>query len=327
MLCDQLYHGDCLDVLKEFPDDSIDLCCTSPPYADARKATYGGVAPDAYVEWFTPIASEIKRTLAPRGSFVLNIKEKCQDGQRHTYVLELTLALKQQGWLWVEDYCWHKSCCAPGKWPNRFRDAWEHCLHFAKRPDFLMFQDAVMVEAKECTKERAKKPCGRDAVRIRNITGSGIGTRKANWVGRDMAYPSNVLHGPTEAHSRIHSAAFPLWLPSWFIKLFTKEGQIVLDPFAGSATTCVAARDLSRHYIGIEKLPEYVEIAEARLGQQERPTPADSKMVARRAFIQARRKGLYDLAGEAKRDLTPEQCKLLADEIQRRESRAKHPAP
>jgi DNA modification methylase len=113
-----------LDVLRDFEDESFDLIITSPPYADPRAHTYGGVKPDRYVSWFLPRAAEFQRVLKRTGSFVLNIKEKVEDGERHTFVLELILALRQHGWLWTEEYIWHKKNCHPGKWSNRFRDAW-----------------------------------------------------------------------------------------------------------------------------------------------------------------------------------------------------------
>ena len=122
---DQILEGDCRELLPGLPDKCIDLIVTSPPYADQRKHTYGGVHPSQYVEWFLPIAAQLRRVLKPTGSFVLNIKERVVAGERHTYVLELILALRKQGWLWTEEYIWHKRNCHPGKWPNRFRDAWE----------------------------------------------------------------------------------------------------------------------------------------------------------------------------------------------------------
>ena len=135
-------------LLERLPSESVDLIITSPPYADSRKNSYGGIHPDLYVEWFLPIGSELKRVLNAEGSFVLNIKEKAVNGERHTYVLELILALKKQGWLWTEEYIWHKRNCHPGKWPNRFRDAWERCLQFNKTRDFKMNQKAVMRKGK-----------------------------------------------------------------------------------------------------------------------------------------------------------------------------------
>ena len=149
-------QGDCLDVLRAYPDNLFDLTVTSPPYADQRAKTYGGISPDRYVEWFLPRSKEIFRTLKPTGTFILNIKEKVVDGERHTYVLYLIQALRNQGWLWSEEYIWHKRNCAPGKWPNRFRDAWERCLQFNKQKHFNMYQDEVMVPMGDWAKSRLR---------------------------------------------------------------------------------------------------------------------------------------------------------------------------
>ena len=78
----QVYFGDCKEVLKTFPDSCIDLIVTSPPYADNRKTTYGGIPTAKYVEWFTPISAELKRVLKPDGSFILNVKERVVNGER-----------------------------------------------------------------------------------------------------------------------------------------------------------------------------------------------------------------------------------------------------
>lgn len=255
--------GECLAALSTLPDGCVDLIVTSPPYADARARSYGGIHPDDYVEWFLPIAAELLRVLKPRGSFVLNIKERVLGGERHTYVLELILALRRQGWLWTEEYAWHKKNCYPGKWPNRFRDAWERCLHFTREKKFRMFQDAVRVPMGDWAKSRLRNLSETDRARDESRVGSGFGKNVSNWVGRDTAYPTNVLHLATECANRSHSAAFPLALPEWFIKLFTEPGDLVLDPFLGSGTTALAAQRLGRDYLGIEILPAYV--AEARL--------------------------------------------------------------
>ncbi len=260
-LSPRIIQGDCLKVLKTFEDDSFDLILTSPPYADSRKKTYGGVPPEAYVAWFLPIAHELLRVLKPEGTFVLNIKEKVVEGERSTYVLELILALRQMGWLWTEEFIWHKKNCHPGKWPNRFRDAWERCLQFNKQRQFDMYQEAVMVPMGDWAKRRLKTLGRHDTVRFDSQVESGFGKNISNWVGRDMAYPSNVLHLATETGNKRHSAAFPLALPAWFIKLFTQEGDTVLDPFAGSGTTCEAAYGLGRRSVGIEIKREYAVLA------------------------------------------------------------------
>ncbi|MCL0881352.1 site-specific DNA-methyltransferase [Escherichia marmotae] len=261
-----LYQGDCLELLTMMDDSSVDLIVTSPPYADQRKRTYGGIAPDKYVDWFSPIAEQLLRVLKPSGSFVLNIKEKVVNGERHTYVLELILKMRELGWLWTEEYIWHKKNSFPGKWPNRFRDSWERCLHFTKNRKFAMYQEAVMVPVGDWKNERLKKLSSRDMMRDESRVGSGFGKNISNWQGREMAYPTNVLHMATECGNKGHSAAFPEVLPEWFIRLFTTEGDVVLDPFAGSGTTLVAASRLSRKSVGFELLDEHCQVAKERLG-------------------------------------------------------------
>lgn len=256
--------GDCLDILRQFEDDKFDLIVTSPPYADSRDKTYGGIKPEEYVEWFLPRAQEFLRVLKPTGTFILNIKEKAVNGERHTYVLELILALRKQGWLWTEEFIWHKKNCYPGKWPNRFRDAWERCLQFNKTKKFKMLQDEVRVPMGSWAESRLKSLGKNDVVRFDSQVGSGFGKNIANWLDRDLAYPTNVLHLATESGNKKHSAAFPSALPEWFLKLFTEPGDWVLDPFLGSGTTCEVSEKLRRNSVGIDILPEYCELARSR---------------------------------------------------------------
>ena len=253
----KLYQGDCAEALKRIPESSVDLIVTSPPYADQRKQTYGGISPDEYVDWFLPITDEMLRTLKPTGSFVLNIKERVVEGERHTYVMELIIAMRKRGWFWTEEYIWHKKNCYPGKWPNRFRDAWERCLHFTKAKRFAMYQDAVMVPMGDWRTSRLKSLSETDKRRDESKVLSGFGKKIDNWVGREMAFPTNVLHLATECGNRKHSAVFPEGLPEWFIKLFTQEDDTVLDPFSGSGTTLGVSKKMLRNSIGIELMEAY----------------------------------------------------------------------
>lgn len=261
----EVYLGNSLEVLKMLDSDSIDLIVTSPPYSDQRKSTYGGIHPDKYAEWFLPIADELYRVLKPTGTFILNIKERVVNGERHTYVLELIMKMREHGWLWTEEFIWHKKNCYPGKWPNRFRDSWERLLQFNKHKKFAMYQEAVMVPMGDWAKKRLSNLSETDKNRDESKVGSGFGKNVSKWVGRDMAYPTNVLHMATESSNKNHSAAFPSDLPEWFIKLFTKEGDTVLDPFLGSGTTCVMAMKCNRNSIGIELLSEHFELAISNL--------------------------------------------------------------
>ena len=257
---DQLFCDDCSKLLKNYPSKSIDLIITSPPYSNRRKHSYGGVSPDEYVEWFLPIANELYRVLKPQGSFILNIKEGA-NGERETHVLELILALRKQGWYWTEEYIWYKTTCMPGKWPNRFRDAWERCLHFTKGKKFKMYQSTVKIPIGDWAKKRMKKLSKNDQIRLSSATNSGFGRNLKNWENRRLVLPDNVLKIAPVCNNRNHSAAFPKELPTWFIKLFSKSGDTVLDPFVGSGTTAVASIKLNRHYSGIELNKKYYQIA------------------------------------------------------------------
>lgn len=260
-----LFLGDSKEMLKKLPDNSVDLIVTSPPYADQRKGTYGGIHPDKYVEWFLPITKELLRVLKPTGTFILNIKEKVLDGERSIYVMELIIEMRKQGWLWTEEFIWHKKNCYPGKWPNRFRDAWERLLQFNKDKKFHMYQDEVMVPMGDWAKSRLKNLSDTDKTRDNSKVGSGFGKNISNWLTREKAFPTNVLHLATECSNKNHSAAFPEELPEWFLKLFTKENDIVLDPFMGSGTTIIVSNRMKRHSIGIDIVPEYFDLVKKQV--------------------------------------------------------------
>ena len=180
----EILLGDSKKVLKTIESNSIDLIVTSPPYADRRKSTYGGVTPQNYVDWFIPISEQLIRVLKSSGTFILNIKEKAEGGERNTYVLELILALRKQGWIWTEEFIWHKKNCYPGKWPNRFRDSWERILQFNKTRNFKMYKEEVMVPIGNWANERLKKLSETDKVRDTSKSGSGFGKNISNWINK-----------------------------------------------------------------------------------------------------------------------------------------------
>jgi site-specific DNA-methyltransferase (adenine-specific) len=278
-IINEILLGDCEKELHKFPDNYFDLIFTSPPYADQRKNTYGGIKPDNYVEWFIPKSEEFLRVLKPTGTFILNIKERVVNGERHPYVLDLIRELRNQGWLWTEEYIWHKKNSYPGKWPNRFRDAWERLLQFNKTKKFKIFQETVMVPVGDWAKDRLSNLSETDKTRDESRVKSGFGKNVSNWVGRSMVYPTNVIHLATECGNRNHSAVFPIELPKWFIKLFTEPGDNVLDPFVGSGTTALAAFQLGRNYVGLDIKEEFVEISRRRLidAQMQIPSIAENE--------------------------------------------------
>jgi len=130
------------------------------------------------------------------------------------------LALRKQGWVWTEEFIWHKKNSFPGKWPNRFRDSWERLLQFNKTKNFHMYQEEVMVPMGSWAKSRLKNLSSIDLTRDESKVGSGFGKNIQIGLIENMAYPNNVIHLATECGNKNHSAVFPEALPEWFIKLF-----------------------------------------------------------------------------------------------------------
>jgi len=299
----KIVTGDASSRLRNIESNSIDLIVTSPPYADKRKKYYGSIHPDKYVEWFTPFGEELLRILKPNGSFILNIKEHPRDGERDTYVLELILELKKMGWFWIEEYCWYKKNSFPGKWPNRFRDSWERCLHFTKKKKFKMYQDSVKVPIGDWATKRFKSMSDKDFKRHISSTNGSLGRNVSNWIDKKKVYPhnvivleeerylensikslsknkktSNLIEFATVCFNKNHSAAFPIELPTWFIKLFSRRGDLILDPFIGSGTTAISAILLKRNFIGIEKNQEFSQLARKNISELTKAIKKDAKI-------------------------------------------------
>ena len=264
--------GDCADVLKSLSDESVSLIVSSPPYSTLRKHAYASVHADEYVDWFRPVGRELFRVLKPDGSFVLNIKEPVVDGQRHPFVLKLILALiEEQGWRWVDEYIWQKNNARPGEFGPRFRDAWERLLHFAKSKDLYMDKDAVRVPAaagsvRKAERERENKQA-RGGGKKYTRTASGLETELGIDYKDGKCYPDNVLRVNVESWPKTtHAAVFPIQIPDFFIRLLSRPGDLVLDPFCGSGTTLEAAFLAGRGGLGIDVDPEAVAFARERVG-------------------------------------------------------------
>jgi len=259
--------------LKHIPDNSVDLIFTSPPYADRRKTTYGGVREDNYVEWFKPIAIELKRILKPTGSFFLNIKPHTNDGERSLYVFDLILSLKRDvGFMFVEEYCWTKNAF-PGGYKGRFKNGFEPIYHFTKsNPNKITFNPtACGTPMKEESIARTyRKQCGAPK------NGSGMtGMNTTNIRHLKLARPSNVINVNNVSNQFTlkseHSATFPEKLVEFFVKSFTNEDDLVLDPFAGSGTTGLVCIDNNRNYILIDKEKSNIELIKKRIKNKQKP--------------------------------------------------------
>jgi DNA modification methylase len=249
--------------MKQIDDNSIDLIVTSPPYADRRKNCYDGKNEKEYVEWFLPIAYEMKRILKPTGSFFLNIKPHCDKGERVLYVMELVLALKKDvGFRFTDEFCWTK-LGVPGKFVGRFKNGFEPVYHFTKEKGYIFNPYKVATLAQQVSLDRYKrKACGE------STNGSGFaGMRKE--ITSKLALPSNVLYFPQKSNQHTiqskHPAVYPVELVEFFIKAFSNDNDVVLDPFIGSGTTAIACKNLNRNYIGFENDDTYHELCINRI--------------------------------------------------------------
>lgn len=258
--------GDCLRVLRDTPDNSIDLVITSPPYDGQPKYGNGEkYERDWYEGFFLQVSAEILRVLKPHGSFVLNYRSRRYGGERGTLQYELIFWLRRQGFFFCEDFVWGKPSPPPGRFKRYLKDAVEYCFQFAKTEDWQFFPEHCLSPARWDAKDRERrKKLAHNYERVNEPSGQG---RRRVQAGPDLVRPSTLLHfeaefGPNPSE---HPARFPMPLPTFFINLLSKPGQIVLDPFGGTGTTGLAAEILGRKWLSVELDPKYVAAFPERL--------------------------------------------------------------
>lgn len=261
-----LIIDDCMNVLSQLPNNSVDLAITSPPYDGQPKYGNGErYERDWYEDFFLKVTAEIHRVLKPHGSFVLNYRSKRQKGERGTVQYELVFWLREQGFLFAEDFVWGKPSPVPGRFNRYLKDAVEYCFQFAKTSDWQFFPDQCLAPARWDSKDRERrKRLPQNHVRVNAPSGHG---RNRVQAGPDMVRPSNLLYfepefGPNPTR---HPARFPIELPSFFINLLTKPGQLVVDPFCGTGTTALAAEKLGRRWLVSELDADYAAVLPDRI--------------------------------------------------------------
>jgi DNA modification methylase len=282
--------GDSFELIKDIPDNSIDLIITSPPYADI--VNYGKnisiQKPQDYCDWLLPLFNEIQRVLKPSGSFILNINDTCKGGYRNPFIYELIYRSQKETKLkFYDTYIWHKRNGIPNGGTKRFRNTTEFIFHFIKDQKHLKFyMDRVLQEQAETYNSRFKNdtPLGHgqiiDGERIKNksikyLTGSTNKTKEGYELPNtkrtlpDKVRPDNVVRFSTAGAARDntikHPAPFHKDLPAYYINLLTDEGDVVLDVFSGIGTTGVACKELNRDYIGMELNEKYAEFSIKRI--------------------------------------------------------------
>lgn len=239
---------------------------TSPPYdGQPRYGNGERYERDWYSGFFLEVTAEILRTLTPRGSFVLNYRSKRTGDERGTLQYELVFWLRDQGFLFCDDFVWGKPSPPPGRFNRFLKDAVEYCFHFAKSPDWQFFPENCLTPARWDARDRERRRrLAHNYERVNEPSGQG---RKRVQAGPDMVRPSTLLHFEAEfgPNPTLHPARFPLQLPSFFIKLMTQPGQLVFDPFAGTGTTGVAAEVLDRNWLLTELDETYAAIMPNRI--------------------------------------------------------------
>ena len=240
--------GDCFNILKQIENSTVDLALTSPPYANLRN--YGCdipvFHPDDYVDWILPLFDQIYRVLKPTGSFILNINDRVVKRKRHPYVYDLISRATRETSLRLYDvYFWFKKTAMPNGNQRRLNNVTEYLIHFCKDEKLVKWNmDAVREPYDENTINRCQYPVGSFNLEVDK---KGL-PKDRKWkivqLNQKGKVPSNVFRFPTAAavRGKNHPAVFHLDLPSWFIKALTDEGDLVLDPFVGSGTTCLAAK-------------------------------------------------------------------------------------
>ncbi len=260
----QILYGDSAEQLRPLVDQ-VDLIITSPPYADARKRHYVSIRPQDYADWFIRFHPVFWQALKAQGSLVINLKGKVVDGVRHRYVWHTIEQLTELGWHCIDDYIWHKKTSMPGFWPTRLRDGWEYLFHLAKTKRPYVNHEAVKMPMAASSRRRIQRIRLNEYAPHLSATGSGFRRAMRAWIGKTRVLPDNVLHVSPEARNKGHPAVYPVALPRFFIQLLTKPGDLVVDPFAGSGTTGIAALQLQRRCLLIDNHYPYCALAAQRI--------------------------------------------------------------
>ncbi|WP_428313471.1 DNA-methyltransferase [Hydrocarboniphaga sp.] len=286
------YLGDSLQLLQRLPDSSVNLVFTSPPYALHFKKEYGNVSKADYIDWFLGFAREIRRVLADDGSFVLNIGGSYNPKMptRSLYHFKLLIALVEELNFHLAQECfWYNPAKMPmpAEWVTvrrmRVKDSVEYVWWFSKTAfpkadnrKVLRPYSADMLRLAKKGVKATVRPSGHNINASFDKLDAG-GSIPSNVLEDQLAGDMLVLgnNSANDAYTmrckssgtKIHPARFPAALPEFFIKLLTDEGDLVLDPFAGSNTAGAVAEQLGRKWLAMELVEEYLAASKYRFSE------------------------------------------------------------
>ena len=264
----ELYLGDTIQVIKnQLNDKEIDMIFTSPPYFDLRKnysgksdGVVGNVSPDEYADWFLNFTESFLNVLTPNGSFFLNINDKIIDGEVHPVIDELKMKMRKQGWkLVAKPYIWYKKQAMPSKCTYRAIDRYEYVFHFSNTTTPKFYPENCKVPYAKSTIKRFDNPVPTIGSRDGELK---YVKKEANEGG---SLPHNVVTCAAESNpSILHPAPFTVELADWFVKIGSKVGDTVLDPFCGSGSSGIASLKNDRNFVGIDLMEFNIEFSEKR---------------------------------------------------------------
>jgi DNA modification methylase len=248
------------DVERLLAGNRINVAFTSPPYASQREydesSGFKPIHPDAFVDWWEPIQSAVKDHLDAEGSFFVNIKPACEGLERLLYVFDLVVAMKRKwGWLFAEEFCWERSGI-PQQVVRRFKNQFEPVYQFVLAD--WKFRPKEVRHQSDSVPQAMGKGAGDTNAARRQGKQSAV---EPNEICAGLAYPGNRLPTFSSTHAALgHSAAFPVGLPSFFIRAYSDPGDSVYEPFCGSGSTLIAAEQLGRKCYGMEISPAYCDV-------------------------------------------------------------------
>jgi len=260
---DLIIHGDNVETMKGFPEESIDLVVTSPPYDNLR--TYGGHTWD-----FEGVAQQLWRVIKPGGVVVWVVADATVDGSETGTSFRQALRFKEIGFRLHDTMIYHTE-----KMPlthNRYEQEFEYMFVLSKGRPYAFNPIKVKTKRSGDKIHYGSRP---GSIRASASENSAMRHRPEINVVKDEKQYSNVWFVPSNFNKTTkdvvayqHPAIFPEALARDHILSWSNEGDIVLDPFSGSGTTAKMAKHNGRRFIGIEVNKKYVEISEKRLAQK-----------------------------------------------------------
>ena len=253
-----IWHGNCVDILPTLSEKSINLVVTSPPYANQRKKLYDSISEEEYPEFTCRWMNSLKTKLLPDASVFIIIRPNIKNGELSDYVLKTRLAIRSNGWIECEELIWFKNDAPPLGSPQRPRRTYEHILWYSLSGKPYM----------------NLKACGQKSDKIGFVgsTRFGLGgdspiSSHQNKPRQGVSRSTDVLRANIGEITRgiMHPAMFPQSLANQLILTYSRESDLVIDPFVGSGTVCLSALSLDRKFFGCDTSKEYVEIAKERI--------------------------------------------------------------